>query len=813
MNKDKSTLHNHLLNFDRNLVIIINIFVLSLLIASAVISSYSQSSISHKNQIQLEKTLVSLISDSIKQMDLAGNFHSRRLIEKFVQTQKRLSFIMVVNDKGYVTAHSDSAQNGILVNPSQLQLMTRVIQSQSPSVSSITYNSEPIEQVILPFNHGYRDNLKETIFVGFSNTYYKNLAKQNRNQLLLLIFILALCSVAVSYYLGKRFGTPVVNMAIRFHSILDKSPLAIFMNSKKQDDTYKSSQFRELQKLYPAFLKEQSEKVFEQNAEFKEAIYFKNIDEVEKYFICVSFPLTLDKSGEVTDSCTFAIENTVKIKAEQSMRENENTLSTTLNAITDAVISTNSLYQIIHMNRVAEELLNVRLDEVRDQKFSTVFKISNSNQHSFSFSGELKNLKVSDQKSLLIALRQSKIRDENLNFLGNVYVFHDVTQQIQLEEQLRQSQKMESVGRLAGGVAHDFNNMLGGIIGCSELLKPYIGNDPKAHGFSDMIIKTSQRAADLTKKLLSFSRKGAFVLQSADVHATLQNSIELSKTTLPKTIEIHYQLNAEQFYCNLDESQFQNAIINLIINSKDAINGKGEIDVITKNTKLDEQYCKNSPFSLEPGEYLQIILKDTGIGIKRELQPQVFEPFFSTKEIGEGTGLGLSSVYGCVKEHSGAIILYSEENKGTIFHIFLKISEQNVIDNHKPTDAIEHKGSGRILLVDDEEAIRSSTGTILEKMGYHVSYATNGQEGLDLFLQSPNHFKLVILDMLMPKLSGDEVFLKIIEQNPDQKVIISSGFIGSAKIEHLLERGLSGFLQKPSTQNQLNDLLNSIGIV
>ncbi|MCO4781435.1 MAG: response regulator [Candidatus Cloacimonetes bacterium] len=810
MSKANLSLHKHLINFDRNLIITFNIFVLSLLIANGVISSYFQDSVSHKNQVQLEKTLVSLISDSIKSMDLAGRFHSRRLIEKFVQTQKRLSFIMVVNHDGYVTAHSDSGQNNIPIEPSQLELMKQVITNQKPIISSITYNSEAVEQVILPFNHGYRNHVKETIFVGFSNKYYKELAQQNRNQLFLLIFLLALLSIAASYYLGKRFGTPVVNLAIRFHSILDRSPLAIFMNSKAQDEVYTSSQFLELQKLYPDFLKEQSDKVFEKGTEIKESLYFKNIDEIEKYFICVSFPLMLDKSGEVTDSCTLAIENTTKIKAEQSIRDNENTLATTLNAITHAVVTSNSLHQIIHMNSVAESLLNISLEEVKYQKFSKLFQITNSDQHSFSFTGELKNLKISDQKKLLISLKVSKIRDENLNFMGNVYVFHDVTQQIHMEEQLRQSQKMESVGRLAGGIAHDFNNMLGGIIGCSELLRPYIVDNPKAFGFSDMIIKTSQKAADLTKKLLSFSRKGAFVLQSVDVHSTLLNSIELSKTTLPKTIEVNYQLNANQYYCNLDESQFQNAVINLIINSKDAILDNGLIEVITKNTHLDKHYCINSPFELDPGEYLQIILKDDGIGIKKDIQSQIFEPFFSTKGVGKGTGLGLSSVYGCIKEHSGAIILYSEENKGTSFHIFLKTTEQKVSQNSKAIEYIPHLGQGDVLLVDDEEAIRSSSSALLESMGYNVEVAKDGQEGFDYFLRNPNKYKLIVLDMLMPKLSGEEVFLKVIEQNPRQKIIISSGFIGSAKIELLIKKGLSGFLQKPSSRDQFNDLLNRI---
>ncbi|MCJ8345565.1 ATP-binding protein, partial [bacterium] len=283
-------------------------------------------------------------------------------------------------------------------------------------------------------------------------------------------------------------------------------------------------------------------------------------------------------------------------------------------------------------------------------------------------------------------------------------------------------------------------------------------------------------------------------MSPTNVHKTLQNYIELVKTTLPKNIQLLAKFEADDFNCLLDESQFQNAIINLIINSKDAINEQsGLITVSTQNTNLDENYCQNSPFFIETGDYLQVVIKDDGIGMNKEVQDQIFEPFFSTKGIGKGTGLGLSSVYGCIKEHQGAILLYSEEGKGTAFHLFIKTTLEKKLHQADQSILQVHQGRGTILVVDDEEAILASACGIIEEMGYTVVSAENGSQGLDIYSKDPKKFSLVVLDMIMPKLNGEETFQKIREINPDQKVIISSGFMGNIKIDQLLDTGLSGF--------------------
>ncbi|MCJ8345561.1 hypothetical protein MJH12_08470, partial [bacterium] len=381
--KPQPPLHNYLVSFDRKIALASSAFVLILLVTISIIASYFQASVSHKNQRQLEEVVVSLLVTSIKGISSSGNFHSRKLIETFVENEPRLSYIMIVSDQGIVNAHSDSGQNEILISKSQLLLMKKVIQSQNSHISKTTYDSESIHQFILPFNSGYQDKTKGTIFVGLSNQYYKSLANDSSTQLLIVIMALTCFSLVFSFYFGKKFGAPVVTMALRFQAILDKSPLTILMNSKKSGLSYRSSQYDQLSKLYPDLLLDQPQDVFENKNEIEEQLHFKNIDEIEKYLYCVSFPLSFDAQGEVIESCSIAMDNTNQIKAETAIRENEETLRTTLNAITNGVITTNSFHQIVHMNSIAEEMLELKLDQIKFQKFHQLFKLSDANLENF----------------------------------------------------------------------------------------------------------------------------------------------------------------------------------------------------------------------------------------------------------------------------------------------------------------------------------------------------------------------------------------------------------------------------------------------
>ena len=290
----------------------------------------------------------------------------------------------------------------------------------------------------------------------------------------------------------------------------------------------------------------------------------------------------------------------------------------------------------------------------------------------------------------------------------------------QLERVLAHSQKMDAIGQLAGGIAHDFNNMLGGIVGAAEMLSMYLPDDPKARKFHQLIMESAGRSADLVKKLLAFSRNNPQLSSTIDVHDVLRETIMLLENTIDRRVVITVNLEAKESTIIGDPTQLQNSFLNMGINSSHAMPSGGTLCFSTRNLQLDAAYCRNSTFEIEPGEFLEIEIRDDGHGIELEHMGMIFDPFFTTKDQDKGTGLGLSAVYGSMQQHKGAVTVYSEVGCGTTFHLFLPVvsGRTELIQRVKP-EAI--KGSGTILVVDDEEVMRITAKAILEELGVSCS--------------------------------------------------------------------------------------------
>ena len=399
---------------------------------------------------------------------------------------------------------------------------------------------------------------------------------------------------------------------------------------------------------------------------------------------------------------------------------------------------------------------------------------------------------------------------------GAVIRIDDVTREHKMEQELSQTRKMDAIGQLAGGVAHDFNNMLGGIMGAAELLDLELEDQPEnITTLLKLILSTTDRASDLTKKLLAFGRKGKIASTAIDINSILNDTIAILKRSINKKIAISCINEANNNFVVGDNSALQNAFMNLGINAGHAMesNGGNELTYTTRNTILSPEYCEISPFDIEPGEYIEIEVRDKGTGISEENLKNIFEPFFTTKEEGKGTGLGLAAVYGTVTDHHGAITVYSELGVGTVFHIFLPVekTQANTVSNNKANNIeIRENRSGKILLVDDEDIIRISGKLMLEKMGYEVILANNGLEAVKIFKKEHNTIDVVISDMIMPKMNGSEAFYKLKEIDPNCSIIIASGFTKDTSLNQLKKDGLKGFLNKPYRLNELSELLNSI---
>lgn len=389
--------------------------------------------------------------------------------------------------------------------------------------------------------------------------------------------------------------------------------------------------------------------------------------------------------------------------------------------------------------------------------------------------------------------------------LGAVIRIDDVTKEHELQLQIQHSHRMDAIGQLAGGVAHDFNNMLAGISGASELLELSLGGKAKEQSYINIIKNATEQAAGLTGKLLAFSRKGKLLSTPVDLHAITRDAIAILERSIDRRITIQEEFNAEFPMVVGDPAQLQSGILNICVNARDAMPEGGDIHLSTINVDFNDDYCKIDP-NFRPGKYIKLSIEDTGNGIAPEVQARVFEPFFTTKDTGKGTGLGLAAVYGMVKEHHGNIHLYSELGKGTAFHIFLPTSTEDAPVITRQNERVVH-GEGTILVVDDEEIIRATASLLIENLGYTVLLAHNGAEAVDIYRQQVDDIDLIILDAVMPVMDGREAFEQIIALNPQAKVILSSGYAKNINIHSMTAKGLAGSITKPFNQLEISKLI------
>ncbi|MHB8120997.1 MAG: hybrid sensor histidine kinase/response regulator [Desulfuromonadaceae bacterium] len=383
----------------------------------------------------------------------------------------------------------------------------------------------------------------------------------------------------------------------------------------------------------------------------------------------------------------------------------------------------------------------------------------------------------------------------------------DMSEQKRLQSLLSQSQKMEVVGQLAGGIAHDFNNMLAGIMAAAELLKLRLGDDEKDRKLLETILAATTRSADLTSELLTFSRKGTVALSPVHIHETIAAVMGLLERTIDKQIQLVSRLEAVDPVVLGDQTQLQNALLNLGVNARDAMPHGGTLRYATTVRAMDEAACRSGGISLPVGRYLEVAVSDTGSGMTKAVMEHIFEPFFTTKGVGKGTGLGLAAVYGAIKNHHGEICVNSQPGHGSVFKIYLPLVAGDSNTQTIKDDVIT--GSGGILLVDDEEMLRSLGRELLEELGYTVYLAENGEQALEVFAAHRHEISLVILDMIMPKMGGKEAFMHLREEAPGVKVLFCSGFSCDGTGDELVKLGASGFIQKPYNLSELSRIVAS----
>ena len=386
-----------------------------------------------------------------------------------------------------------------------------------------------------------------------------------------------------------------------------------------------------------------------------------------------------------------------------------------------------------------------------------------------------------------------------------VVVNRDVTARRQLEEQFRQAQKMEAVGRLSGGVAHDFNNLLGVIIGYAEFLQERLAPQDSLRGSVDEILKAGKRAASLTRQLLAFSRQQVLDPKVIDLNTAVSDMEKLLRRLIGEDIELRTRLTPNVGRVKADQGQFEQVIMNLAVNARDAMPQGGKLTISTENFMMDEAFVRRYPYPVQPGPYICVTVADTGIGMNAETKARAFDPFFTTKEKGKGTGLGLATVYGVVKQSGGYIDIESAPGAGTTFKIYLpRVDEE--IDAQAPSAGFDRKsvaGTETILLVEDEESLRRVTRETLELSGYRVVEAKDGLDALETTKAYDGPIDLPLTDVVMPGMGGRALAQELSRRRPDIRIVYMSGYAGQAPgAQRPLEPG-SDFLSKPFTREVL----------
>jgi two-component system cell cycle sensor histidine kinase/response regulator CckA len=477
--------------------------------------------------------------------------------------------------------------------------------------------------------------------------------------------------------------------------------------------------------------------------------------------------------------------------------------------------------RIIESNPSLEEMLGYSADELRNRFFNEFAHpddaMADRSLYEDLWEGKRHHYQIEkryirrDDELVWGRLNVSLVHGNGSESQFAIFMVEDITEQKRLETQFLHSQKMETIGRLAGGIAHDFNNILMVIKGYSQLsLAEMKKNDPLKPNIEE-IRKATERAVDLTRQLLAFSRRQIMDMKVLDLNNVVRDLEKMLRRIIGEDIELVTALADEVGSVKVDPGQIEQVLLNLAVNARDAMPSGGRLTLETSNVELDEEYCRIH-ISVKPGPYVMLSISDTGCGMLPDVKERIFEPFFTTKEKGNGTGLGLSTVYGIVKQSGGNIWVYSEPGQGTTFKIYLPRVEK-VAETHVPRDDAGHlaRGNETVLVVEDDPSLRDLIARVLRGLGYAVHEAVNGNDAVQMVHEgNRKKIDLLVTDVVMPRMGGRELVEKIKTVQPEMKVLYISGYTEGSITNHVVFDQEDTFLQKPFSLKDLTKKVREV---
>jgi PAS domain S-box-containing protein len=524
-----------------------------------------------------------------------------------------------------------------------------------------------------------------------------------------------------------------------------------------------------------------------------------------------------DKDGRVAAASHVARNITERKGIEQQLEQ----LAAIVESAEDAIVSKTLDGTILTWNRGAERVYGYNAAEATGKSMTLLLPDDRANEEHEILSRIRRGERVEHFETIRrtksgrlidVSLTISPVRDNLGRIIGASHVARNVTERKRLEEQLRHTQKLESLGVLAGGVAHDFNNLLTGILGNASLALESVSSHHPVRGLLRDVVNASERASHLTRQLLAYAGKGRFLIEPLDLSALVREISSLIQTSIPKNVQLRLESRDDVPLILADASQIQQVVMNLVINGAEAIGAhdNGTVLVTTGVQSVDERDLLSTfgeASDLAAGTYATLEVHDTGCGMDEETLNRIFDPFFTTKFTGRG--LGLAAVQGIVRGHKGAMKVYSRPGKGTTFKVLFPADGQAAAPKKASVQDVMAARNQLILVVDDEEIIRRTAKAMLERYGYTVVLAGDGKEGVELFEVLSDKVSAVLLDMTMPVMDGEEAFSRLREIKPDVKVILSSGYTEVEAVRRFAGKGLTGFIQKPYSSAALGEKVRS----